>query len=460
VAGTLESVAMCWSEYMKRISLAALVVLVAAPLAHAATQTATTCSKADVDAAISRAVDGDTVRIPAGSCSWSSSVSTTKGISIIGAGVGSTNIANGGFHMDAPSGKVWRVSGLTVTGTGGVSVEGYAKGWRVDHIKFDNVSGFAAGRIIWVNPSEGGYTTGLVDHVEFNAPKSIQVHVREQRGGGNDSYMRPLGLGGTDAVYIEDSIFYHPTLNTSSPVTDCEGGGRFVFRHNVVTNAYMEMHDAIIDQLRSCRKWEFYDNTFRLTGAGGSPAGNLQGQCALIAMRGGTGVTFNNKFEQLPDCGAMLLDLYRTYQTAGDPWNARCSTSTGKACLNSATAMPQSCSSDANCGGTAGSCVSIDGPGASPSGYPCRDQIGTDGNAPQVSAPALFWNNTYNGQQVAPDVNTGGAYLAKGRDFCDGGATKPASCNGVTTTYQPLAYPHPLAIDAPRPKPPTINVGQ
>jgi hypothetical protein len=442
---------------MKRLFAISLLSLLTAPFAHAALQNANSCSKTDVDAAITRAADGDVVMIPAGSCSWSSAVSTTKGISIIGAGVGQTTIGNGGFHMDAPSGKTFRVSGMTVTGTGGVSVEGYAKGWRVDHIKFDNVTGFAAARIIWINPDVGGYTTGLIDHVEFNAPKSIQVHVREQRGGGNDSYMRPLGLGGTDAIYIEDSIFYHPTLNTSSPVTDCEGGGRFVFRHNVVTNAYMEMHDAIIDGLRSCRKWEFYDNTYRLTGAGGSPAGNLQGQCALIAMRGGTGVTFNNVFEQLPDCGAMLMDLYRTYQTAGDPWNQRCAVTTGKACLASTGVLPKSCTSDANCGGTAGSCVTLDGPGSNPSGYPCRDQIGFDGNSPQVPQPALFWNNTYKGAQEPPQVNSGSAYLVKGRDFCDGGATMPASCNGVTTTYQPLAYPHPLQANEPRPKAPALT---
>lgn len=443
---------------MKRVIFSSLVILLVAPFAQAATQNANSCSKADVDAAVTRAADGDVVMIPAGNCSWSSALATTKGITILGAGIGQTTIGNGGFRMDAPSGKTWRVSGLTVTGTGGVSVEGYAKGWRVDHIKFDNVTGFAASRIIWINPDTGGYTTGLIDHVEFNAPKSIQVHVREQRGGGNDSYMRPLGLGGTDAIYIEDSIFYHPTLNTSSPVTDCEGGGRFVFRHNVVTNAYMEMHDAIIDELRSCRKWEFYDNTYKLTGAGGSPAGNLQGQCALIAMRGGTGVTFNNKFDQLPDCGAMLMDLYRTYQTAGDPWDQRCSVSTGKACLNSATAALRSCTSDANCGGTAGSCVALDGPSSSPSGYPCRDQIGTDGNAPQVSQPALFWNNTHLGAQEPPQVNSGSGYLVKGRDFCDGGATMPASCNGVTTTYQPLAYPHPLQANGPRPKAPAVSI--
>jgi hypothetical protein len=83
----------------------------------AATVSAATCARADVATAITNAADGDTVRIPAGSCSWGSGISTSKGITILGAGQGSTIITSGGFDMSTPSGKSFRISGFTLRGT-------------------------------------------------------------------------------------------------------------------------------------------------------------------------------------------------------------------------------------------------------------------------------------------------------------------------------------------------------
>ena len=406
--------------------------------AQAAQINAATCSKADVTTAVNSAADGDTVRIPAGSCAWTGALSTAKGISIIGAGEGVTTITGGGFDFTTPSGKGFRASGMTIKGTAGVGVYSSSKSWRVDHITFDTVTGRPSSRIVWIEPVSGQSSAGVIDHVTFRNPQSIQVHYRgSQADGGNGEWMRPLGLGGSDAVYIEDSTFSHATLEVSSPVTDCDGGGRLVFRRNTVSNAYFEMHDAIIGGLRGCRRWEVYDNTFTKT--------YNSGQCTYIGIRGGTGVVFNNTFVNPTDCdkGIQIVN-YRTYQTGGSPWGALCRNTTGKACLNSLTKGPASCTSDANCGGVAGSCIAIDGPISAPSGYPCRDQIGTTGNSPQTSQPALFWNNLLDGVPVTTIDVTGGSYVGINRDFCVSATTKPASCNGITTTYTPYVYPHPL----------------
>ncbi|MBI5181522.1 MAG: hypothetical protein HZA06_01265 [Nitrospirae bacterium] len=58
----------------------------------AATINATSCSASDVQTAINAASDGDTVSVPAGSCTWSSRLSFTKGITLQGAGSGITII--------------------------------------------------------------------------------------------------------------------------------------------------------------------------------------------------------------------------------------------------------------------------------------------------------------------------------------------------------------------------------
>src|ERR1043166_577146 len=55
---------------------------------YAATINAATCSTADVQSAITSATTGDTVIIPAGTCTWTSGVTLNKGITVRGAGAG------------------------------------------------------------------------------------------------------------------------------------------------------------------------------------------------------------------------------------------------------------------------------------------------------------------------------------------------------------------------------------
>ncbi|MGZ3721189.1 MAG: hypothetical protein ACXVB8_22965, partial [Bdellovibrionota bacterium] len=86
---------------------------------------ATSPSFSDVNSAVSRANAGDTVIVPPGSANWGANyISTTKALSIIGAGIGLTNISATGTYVfqflpDAPTiasdGKV-RVSGFTING--------------------------------------------------------------------------------------------------------------------------------------------------------------------------------------------------------------------------------------------------------------------------------------------------------------------------------------------------------
>jgi hypothetical protein len=57
-----------------------------------ATATASSCSQADVQAAIAAASDGDTIVIPAGACSWTIGVSLSKGIHLRGISPGSVTL--------------------------------------------------------------------------------------------------------------------------------------------------------------------------------------------------------------------------------------------------------------------------------------------------------------------------------------------------------------------------------
>ena len=60
--------------------------------AEAATIAAASCSSLHVQTAITSAAAGDTVVVPAGNCTWTSTVRiTSKALTLRGAGVGATN---------------------------------------------------------------------------------------------------------------------------------------------------------------------------------------------------------------------------------------------------------------------------------------------------------------------------------------------------------------------------------
>jgi hypothetical protein len=372
-----------------------------------------------------------------------------------------TSIANLVISYTGKEGIAFRVAHLKVTGTSGIKIYGNGKSWRYDHIIFDTVTGAYSNRIIWVDRiTAGNVTYGLIDHCYFLDPVgSIPVHYQPGVDGGNLEWMSDLGLGTVDAIYIEDNKFYKTTGNLF--MTDSNGGGKFVFRYNTIHNGCNMAHDAIVGGCRGVRKWEVYNNTFTYDGGSGSNP--------VHAGRGGTGVFFNNTITEThpgSDISSQYVQLtiYRTYQTDGDPWDTLCSHTSGSAKLNTQTTYPVNCSSGVDCIAKDGT---SDGTGATPDGYPCRDQPGASGNNPQVGGgqPFLFWNNTRNGGPIVVSVPaTSTDYIKAGRDYCLSDTTMPTTCNGISTNYTPYTYPHPLRCattpypDEPLCPPPTISV--
>src|SRR5882762_5695186 len=146
----------------------------------AATVGAKSVSFADVSAAVGLAKDGDIVTIPPGTASWTSTLSITKGITLIGAGsditiildnvpinsiIGSAIVIN----TTLVAGQTFRVSGLTVKyGTrtakpisgAVINAQGTCFAYRIDHIHFDQP--YDKGIHI------GGWTYGVIDHCLFD----------------------------------------------------------------------------------------------------------------------------------------------------------------------------------------------------------------------------------------------------------------------------------------------------
>src|SRR5262245_34874768 len=100
-------------------TLTCLLVLAFAGPALSATITAPSCALADVNASLGSAADGDTIRIPGGSCTWNGTLNVSKGVAIIGGGSGATTsdtqLVGGRFTISTPSGKTVRVSSVRLS---------------------------------------------------------------------------------------------------------------------------------------------------------------------------------------------------------------------------------------------------------------------------------------------------------------------------------------------------------
>lgn len=376
----------------------------------AATRTASSCSQGDVQAAVASAGVGDIVKVPPGDCLWPGTVSTSgKKLTLIGSGKESTTIraVSHGQAVIAIDANGVRVTGFTFDGGASVIV-GAFNDWRIDNNRFRGASAFTGVFVRGTNPK--AHPRGVIDHCEFINGR-VLIHgypgVSAAELNGTTHWSEPLALGTAEAVYVEDSQF---TFDQFYNVIDCEYAGRMVFRHNVVTDSYLEAH-SIQGYGRACRKWEIYNNQIRQVS---------REVYRPLFFRGGTGVIFDNVVSGTFGAPVIHFDNVRSFK---------------------------------NVGGAAGQCngaSSWDGNELA-NGYPCRDQIGRGTDAgpwssgqlpPQSLNPAYIWNNAINGGPLGVSVISGAdIHIKSGRDFFVNSGSKPG--------YAPYAYPHPLARVAP-----------
>ena len=346
-----------------------------------------------------------------------------------------TNLTNLAVSYTGLEGKAFRLAHMRVAGTSGLSIDGSGKSWRFDHIFWDTVTGATSSRIIWIGKSVATeLTEGVIDHNYFKdwAWGTI-VHYNPSADGGNYEWMTGSQLGTSHAIYIENNKI--SSAGGGYYITDNNGSSRWVFRYNDVTNAYLAGHDAHVGDHRGSLKIEAYNNTFNYT---------TSANCYVMYRAGANGVFYNNT---ITDAGGQLCSYplffanYRNFDQEG--WPSTCSNSSGKMWLATTSNYPSTCTSGTGC-------IDTDGSASSPNGYPCRDQVGASGNDPQIGggAPFLFWNNTINAIDASSRIGVGygSTHIMLNRDYCTATTTMPATCNGVTTTYTPYTYPHPLTL--------------
>jgi len=231
--------------------------------------TAASASLSDVKSAVSSATYGDTVYVPAGSATWNGSVTVTKGISIIGAGAGVTNITAGStdvfiFTPDTTTRanqNEFRISGFTFSGSPSRVIylsESNSqtipiRNVRIDHNQWENSAGYP----MYID----GNFWGCVDNNDFAGANFFMIL------GNQDTDWKeffPVSYGTADNLYFEDNTF-----EGSSPFGIQSGqGGRWAFRYNTVTTPAMEnpMFDQHGDQsggIYALMLCEIYGNAFK-----------------------------------------------------------------------------------------------------------------------------------------------------------------------------------------------------
>jgi hypothetical protein len=256
---------------------------------QAATVAAVSCSHADVSAAVQAAQNGDTVLIPAGTCTWShglgsncgwgstqdtsfcrsSTPGDTKYITIQGAGIGQTIIIDAvprdgsvlprsAINWQLKSGGLSRITGIEMRGTVGnqyttpgvcqggpataapLSFWGSTNQFRLDHNKIVQHGGCIA---LIVGPIAPSNVRGVIDHnffdftTEAGDPDGIISNIYNFHlswgdigDNGDNSWAQPDTVGTAEALFYENNVFYNAQTRMLS-------GGTFRQFYTLTTEA-------------------------------------------------------------------------------------------------------------------------------------------------------------------------------------------------------------------------------
>jgi hypothetical protein len=263
---------------------------------------AASCSQQDVQTAINAAGDGDTVRVPAGNCTWTTLTAHTPVVTINQKAIILRGSGNKDTVITANTGNSWGEQALKVYSIGGkpfritnfkfiagngtfLNVVGTGKDWRIDHCEFN--SSVLNGTIIIGDVNVGNYLNGVIDNCTFNNSNIVILF-----GDGHFSWKQPLDLGSSDAIYIEDCQFVWNIFGNS---LDCNSGAKYVARYNTFVNTYVSTHSLMNATgpntfSRGTRCVEVYNNTFTSINTT-PPTYNW----VALQSRAGTGVFFGNR---------------------------------------------------------------------------------------------------------------------------------------------------------------------
>jgi hypothetical protein len=271
---------------------------------------ALSCSQTDVQSAVNNASRGNIVVVPAGNCTWTSTLTITKGITLRGAGISQTKITGQiilvTIFPDNPAlsnHETFKVEGFTFNGNNSTSAQmswqgliTVSGGTTTDYINLIIISNklqntFGTGVYL------GGTIYGVVASNQFDLIEMpIRSFGRDEQSWA--AFYSTLAYGGSDNIYFENN-----TIGFSSPYSGSPGwlesgqGGRIVVRYNLWNDAnttgseYWDIHGLQTPNSTggNCQQYstmiaEYYGN-LRV---------NTQSAYRAMYLRGGWLMQFNN----------------------------------------------------------------------------------------------------------------------------------------------------------------------
>lgn len=445
--------------------------------ASAAIVQATSCSYGDVTTAVAAASAGDTVAIPAGTCSWESNkLSISKAISIVGAGSGSSESCNGSVSTCisgtgtlllistplTPQAFPFRLSGLYLSTTASVNyghiidITGAGRDWRIDNNYLHHTYGVNGVNkaLIGVTANVAYWTLfGLIDSNTF---KNVYIYLGGGTGSAEHGWMQPAQWGQDTALFIENNHFDGSDSTLLGVGVDNQNGGRATIRYNIFDDMYLMIHSACQTTVRGGRSYEVYANLFRGTL---SPSKSMP---YYVSLRAGSALITRNHVAGSwtwggGNQGYVAVDNRRSwFDTACKPYFGDC---------NGTSVYDSNLANSAKNGAF--------------DGYRCLDQIGSGmqtgflGNGQKQELDPLYvWSNTSgkvclsgsdrykrctadsdcanndcSTQILTPnnvykinDKNNQPFHIVSGRDYYDA-----ATGNNSKASYAAHICPHPLA---------------
>jgi len=416
-------------------------------------------SQADVQAACAAAPDDGAaiITIPAGTYDWSGTLTINKALTLAGASATGVNIRNDNS------------SGAMISATS--SAHGHVNIYWLHIVQVANNSS-GAGFALECDRTEPSAYTVLVHDCSFRCGAIFTYMVKCLANGiifWNDAFAGdgpndPNALGGITFVcdkygytsswntpdtygtrdttglansYVEDCRFYDAPQATSN----FDDNSRVVWRYSTMRNCSLNSHGQETS-VYGAREWEVYSNTFIYSSSGTGPSGNTypMNMNYWFFVRGGSGVVFNNKMEDIPwNKTGIMLNVFSITRGMND--------GAGGVFCPLAYPAPRQVGWGWNSGGSAEFGVGDDTQANRLVGDSSPGLFGADGIG-AVLDPVHIWGNSgtettdphYVGTQTYEPDNCGhgnliATYLKEGRDYY---------VNVAKPNWSPYTYPHPL----------------
>jgi hypothetical protein len=297
----------------------------AAPIIDGNVVYAASCEYDDVSDAIDNATYGDTVVVPAGSCTWDSTLVITKGITLQGAGYENTIIRTDGpsgydysivFNADqttAINDYPFRLSGFTFQQVSAVYGCLELKNQYIENAltKVAVHDNRFIGRGVSATHIGIVHRLGVFGVIYNNIIQDVSHAWRFLGSSTGWTQVEEWAPGSSNAMYYEDNYLYLSEDVSSSLMVSGGGGNRYVARYNTIDLSIREPFGG------SAQSYDIHGNQYNNPsgGIGLELYGNLRigTRGRWIDQRGGQVFFFYNQWKSTDDGYTGSINIWEEY---------------------------------------------------------------------------------------------------------------------------------------------------